>query len=149
MAIIIRLAIIVMKASGLYIKTSIKNNWIKLKDEVGMAVPKSTQTRFVELTYHIHYTSLRLLFSSILAKCPGISGIVLENVDMSRSPGTTENCPGSLLNPVWPSSLTFDHCCSDQTCKLSSSLTSKVIQRGAVDLSTGSRQSSLNPASKK
>ena len=24
-----------------------KNNWIKLKDEVGMAMPKSTQTRFV------------------------------------------------------------------------------------------------------
>ena len=41
-----------------------KNNWIKLKDEVGMAVPKSTQTRFVGITYHIHYTSLRLLFSS-------------------------------------------------------------------------------------
>ena len=39
---------------------SIKN---KLKDEVGMAVPKNTQTRFVGITYHIHYnTSLRLLF---------------------------------------------------------------------------------------
>ena len=30
----------------LNIKTSIKNNQIKLKDEVGMAVPKNTQTRF-------------------------------------------------------------------------------------------------------
>ena len=29
-----------------------------------MAVPKNTQTRFVGITYHIHYTSLRLLFSS-------------------------------------------------------------------------------------
>ena len=27
-----------------------------------MAVPKNTQTRFVGITYHIHYTSLRLLF---------------------------------------------------------------------------------------
>ena len=44
--------------------TSIKNNWIKLQVEVGMAVPKNTQTRFVGITYHIHYTSLRLLFSS-------------------------------------------------------------------------------------
>ena len=43
-------------------ETSIKNNWIKLKVEVGMAVPKNTQTRFVGITYHIHYTSLRLLF---------------------------------------------------------------------------------------
>ena len=43
--------------------TSIKNNWRKLKDEVGMTVPKNTQTRFVGITYHIHYTSLRLLFS--------------------------------------------------------------------------------------
>ena len=30
----------------------------KLKDEVGMAVSKNTQTRFVGITYHIHYTSL-------------------------------------------------------------------------------------------
>ena len=43
--------------------TSIKNK-IKLKDKVGMAVPKNTQTRFIGITYHIHYTSLRLLFSS-------------------------------------------------------------------------------------
>ena len=35
--------------------TSIKNNRIKLKDEVEMAVPKSTQTRFVGITYHTHY----------------------------------------------------------------------------------------------
>ena len=28
-----------------------------------MAVPKNTQTRFVGITYHIHYTSLHLLFS--------------------------------------------------------------------------------------
>ena len=34
---------------------------IKLKDEVGMAVPKSTQTRFCR-DNHINYTSLRLLF---------------------------------------------------------------------------------------
>ena len=41
--------------------TSIKT---KLKDEVGMARPKNTQTRFVTvgITHHIHYTSLRLLF---------------------------------------------------------------------------------------
>ena len=26
-----------------------------MKDEVGMAVSKSTQTRFVGITYHIHY----------------------------------------------------------------------------------------------
>ena len=31
-------------------------------DEVGMAVSKNTQTRFVGITYHIHYASLRLLF---------------------------------------------------------------------------------------
>ena len=35
--------------------TSIKNNWIKLKDEVGMMVSKSTRTRFVVgITYTIH-----------------------------------------------------------------------------------------------
>ena len=28
-----------------------------------MAVPKNTRTRFVGITYHIHYTSPRLLFS--------------------------------------------------------------------------------------
>ena len=28
---------------------------LKLKDEVGMTVLKSTQTRFVGITYHIHY----------------------------------------------------------------------------------------------
>ena len=39
----------------------------KIEDEGGMAVPKSTQTKFnfVGTTYHIHYTSLRLLFSII------------------------------------------------------------------------------------
>ena len=39
----------------------------KIEDEVGVAVPKSTQIRFnfVGITYHIHYTSLRLLFSII------------------------------------------------------------------------------------
>ena len=43
--------------------TSTKSNEIKLKDELGMAVPKNTQTRFVGKTYHIiHCTSLRLLF---------------------------------------------------------------------------------------
>ena len=42
-----------------------KHKKTKLKDEVGMAVPKNTQTRFVGITYHIHYTSLRLLFSII------------------------------------------------------------------------------------
>ena len=36
-----------------------------LKDEVGMAVPKNTHTRNVGMTYHTHYTSLRLLFSII------------------------------------------------------------------------------------
>ena len=46
--------------------TSIKNNWIKFKDEVGMAMPKSIQTRFVGIRdNHNHYTSLRLLFSII------------------------------------------------------------------------------------
>ena len=30
-----------------------------------MAVPKNTQTRFVGITYHTHYTSLRLLFEYI------------------------------------------------------------------------------------
>ena len=39
-----------------------KNNRIKLKDEVGMAVPKNTQIRFVGITYHIQYISLPLLF---------------------------------------------------------------------------------------
>ena len=34
-------------------------------DEKEAAVPKSTQTRFVGITYHIHYTSLCLLFSVI------------------------------------------------------------------------------------
>ena len=38
-----------------------KNNRIKLKDEVGMAGSKSTQTRFVR-DNHIYYTYLRLLF---------------------------------------------------------------------------------------
>ena len=42
-----------------------KNNWIKL---VGMTVLKSTQTKFVGITYHIYYTSLRLLFSFIMIK---------------------------------------------------------------------------------
>ena len=36
---------------GHYGMTSINN-----KIEVGMAVPKSTQTKFVGITYHIHYT---------------------------------------------------------------------------------------------
>ena len=41
--------------------TIIKKQLNKIEDEVGMAVPKSTQTRFnfVGITYHIHYTSLR------------------------------------------------------------------------------------------
>ena len=39
-----------------------KNNWIKLKDEVGMAVPKSRDL----WDNHIHYTSLCLLFSIII-----------------------------------------------------------------------------------
>ena len=33
-----------------------------------MAVPKNAQTRLVGTTYHIHYTSLRLLFSIILSR---------------------------------------------------------------------------------
>ena len=44
------------------IYTSIKNNRIKLKNEVGMAGSKSTQTR----DNRIYYTSLRLLFSTIM-----------------------------------------------------------------------------------
>ena len=44
-------------------KKSSNKHRIKLKsDEVGMAMPNNTQTRFVGTTYHIHYTSLRLLF---------------------------------------------------------------------------------------
>ena len=40
-----------------------KNNRIKLKDEVGMAMPKSIQTRFFGTTdNHNHYISLCLLF---------------------------------------------------------------------------------------
>ena len=39
-------------------ETSIKYNWTKLKNEVGMAGSKSTQTR----DNRIYYTSLRLLF---------------------------------------------------------------------------------------
>ena len=27
---------------------------MKLKDKVGMAVPKNTQTRFIGITYHMH-----------------------------------------------------------------------------------------------
>ena len=42
--------------------TSVGVSHKQLKDEVGMAVPKNTQTRFVGITYHTHYTSLRLLF---------------------------------------------------------------------------------------
>ena len=42
--------------------TSIKNNRLKLKDEVGMAGSKSTQTR----DNRIYYTSLRLLYSTIM-----------------------------------------------------------------------------------
>ena len=52
-----------VQASTSIIITSIKNNWIKFKDEVGMAIPKSIQTRFVGIRdNHNHYTSLRLLF---------------------------------------------------------------------------------------
>ena len=40
-----------------------KNNSKKLKGEVGMAVPKSTQTRVVVIITYIHGTSLRLLFN--------------------------------------------------------------------------------------
>ena len=39
----------------LLILNKYKNNLIKLKDEVGMAVPKCTQIRFVALTYHISH----------------------------------------------------------------------------------------------
>ena len=39
---------------------------IKIKDEVGMAGLKSTQTRFVEINNHFHYTSLCLLFLPIV-----------------------------------------------------------------------------------
>ena len=46
--------------------TSIKNNWIKLKNEVGMAGSKSTQTR----DNRIYYTFLRLLFSTISYNAP-------------------------------------------------------------------------------
>ena len=57
-----------------YIYTSIKNNWIKLEDEVGMAGPKSTQTRFVGIiTSTIHHytqvTSANLLFTTRVT-CP-------------------------------------------------------------------------------
>ena len=45
----------------LHILNKYKNNWIKLKNEVGMAGLKSTQTR----DNRIYYTSLRLLFSII------------------------------------------------------------------------------------
>ena len=41
---------------------------LKLKGEVGMTVLKSTQTRFGGIMYHIHYTSLHLLFSFIMIK---------------------------------------------------------------------------------
>ena len=38
-----------------------------LKDEVGMAMPKSTQTRFLGIRdNHNHYTSLRLLFYRLI-----------------------------------------------------------------------------------
>ena len=58
-AIIIHCCIIV---HPLHIIYKYKNNWIKLKNEVGMAGSKSTQTR----DNYIYYTSLRLLFSTIV-----------------------------------------------------------------------------------
>ena len=49
--------------TGQYAIALIKKDKYKkqLKGEVGMTVLKSTQTRFVGIMYHIHYTSLRLL----------------------------------------------------------------------------------------
>ena len=51
----------------IYIYTSIKNNCLKLKNEVGMAVLKSKQTRVVAsyieiISTYVYSTSLRLLF---------------------------------------------------------------------------------------
>ena len=41
---------------GLVLMTSVKNNYKKLKGEVGMAIPKSTQTRVVGIiTYMVHH----------------------------------------------------------------------------------------------
>ena len=56
--------------SALYVYTCISCSakvykYKKQLDEVGMVVPKSTQIRFIGITYHIHYTSLCLLISII------------------------------------------------------------------------------------
>ena len=42
-----------------------KNNWIKLNDKVGMAVPKNIQTRFVGITYHIPMLIISYTFDSV------------------------------------------------------------------------------------
>ena len=68
------------------IRSSVKNNWIKLKGEVGMVVLKSTQTRVVGvITYKVHVHPyacfsghgscvIVLLCSSILIPCRDTKG---------------------------------------------------------------------------
>ena len=63
---------------------------------------KAEENKAAHQQSHYHHREtpcqgLKNRVKGILAMCPGISGIVPENVDMSRSPGKTGNCPGSSL----------------------------------------------------